>query len=236
MNYQEFLADVADEIGELISKPRVKQWFIKHIESYLKCYRTSAQQREPFTRRELPSGGKEIQVGLPSDPGDASEWLMPYRLWTDEPTSPISKHLFRPPTKAENLDAQFTLLAIIHDGQRQKSHPDHKIYFHWQGKKFFEDTNQQLAGCVWTAWSKNPEAFEGRESYCRKGIEKALEMVKANLAHSSFRKIIGWIFKKTSHFICAIIVAVIATIIAAIIVDIFADFGWIERIKHLFTR
>ncbi len=51
-----------------------------------------------------------------------------------------------------------------------------------------------------------------------------------------WRKIIGWIFKKTSHFICAIVVAVIATIIAAIIVDILADFGWIERIKEFFTK
>lgn len=50
------------------------------------------------------------------------------------------------------------------------------------------------------------------------------------------KKIIGWIFKKTSNFICAVIITVVGTVIAAIVVDIFADFGWIERIKRLFTR
>ncbi len=48
--------------------------------------------------------------------------------------------------------------------------------------------------------------------------------------------IIGWIFKKTSHLICAIVVAVIATIIATIMIDIFADFGWIKRIKEFFIE
>lgn len=51
-----------------------------------------------------------------------------------------------------------------------------------------------------------------------------------------FKKITGWIFKKTWHFICAVVVAVFAAVIAAIVVDIFADFGWIERIKAFFTR
>lgn len=55
-------------------------------------------------------------------------------------------------------------------------------------------------------------------------------------ARSPLKKIIGWIFKKTSPLICAIIVTVIATIIATIIVGIFTDFGWIERIKTFIYR
>jgi len=50
------------------------------------------------------------------------------------------------------------------------------------------------------------------------------------------KKITGWIFKKTSHLICALIVAVVAAIIAAIIIDILADFGLLERIKAFFTE
>jgi len=46
-----------------------------------------------------------------------------------------------------------------------------------------------------------------------------------------FKRIIGWIFKKTWHLIVAIIVAIIGSFIAAILIDIFGDFGWIERIK-----
>jgi len=47
-----------------------------------------------------------------------------------------------------------------------------------------------------------------------------------------FKKIICWIFKKTSHVIIAIIVG----LIVAILVDIFADFGWIERIKAVIYK
>jgi hypothetical protein len=41
------------------------------------------------------------------------------------------------------------------------------------------------------------------------------------------KRIPGWIFKKTSHFILTVIGAVIVTIV----VDIFADFGWLQSIK-----
>jgi hypothetical protein len=42
--------------------------------------------------------------------------------------------------------------------------------------------------------------------------------------------------KKIPRWICGLIVAVVVAIIAAIIVDILADFGWLERIKDLFTK
>ena len=51
-----------------------------------------------------------------------------------------------------------------------------------------------------------------------------------------FKKIIGWIFKKTSHVIGAVIIAIIGGLIVAILVDIFADFGWIERIKAVIYK
>jgi len=45
------------------------------------------------------------------------------------------------------------------------------------------------------------------------------------------KRITGWIFNKTSHFILTVIVTIFATVIAAIVVDIFADFGWLQSIK-----
>jgi len=45
------------------------------------------------------------------------------------------------------------------------------------------------------------------------------------------KKIIGWVFKKTSHLIIAIIFVIISGLILAIVVDIFNDFGWLERSK-----
>ncbi len=58
---------------------------------------------------------------------------------------------------------------------------------------------------------------------------------KAKIA-SLFKKIFGWIFKKTSHVIGAVIIAIIGGLIVAILVDIFADFGWIERIKAVIYK
>ena len=46
-----------------------------------------------------------------------------------------------------------------------------------------------------------------------------------------YKKVIGWILKKTSHLILTVIVAIFATVVAAIVVDIFADFGWLQSIK-----
>jgi hypothetical protein len=45
------------------------------------------------------------------------------------------------------------------------------------------------------------------------------------------KRIPGWIFKKTSNLIGAIIVAIIATFVATILIDILGDFGWIGKIK-----
>ncbi|MBW8039451.1 MAG: biotin transporter BioY [Planctomycetes bacterium] len=45
------------------------------------------------------------------------------------------------------------------------------------------------------------------------------------------KRITGWIFKKTSHFIWTLIVSIIAGLIVAVLVDIFGEFGWLERIK-----
>jgi len=42
--------------------------------------------------------------------------------------------------------------------------------------------------------------------------------------------------KRIPRWICGLVVAVFVAVIAAIVVDIFADFGWLERIKAFFTR
>jgi uncharacterized protein YggT (Ycf19 family) len=46
------------------------------------------------------------------------------------------------------------------------------------------------------------------------------------------KRIISWIFAKTSHFILTVIGAIVVAVIAAIVVDIFADFGWLQSIKE----
>lgn len=71
---------------------------------------------------------------------------------------------------------------------------------------------------------------------CKKPTETGRNATPAKRWKIVTKKITGWIFKKTSHFICALIVAVVAAIIAAVVVDILADFGWLERINTFFTE
>jgi len=46
-----------------------------------------------------------------------------------------------------------------------------------------------------------------------------------------WRRIIKWIFNKTSHLIGSIVIAIIATLVATIVIDILYDFGLITIIK-----
>jgi hypothetical protein len=90
---------------------------------------------------------------------------------------------------------------------------------------------------LYASQPKNTETIEPQPRLMLVAFEDALKRVKADLeteqkARSLPRRIIGWTFKKTSHFVGAIVLAVIATIFAAVIVDILADFGWIGRIKE----
>lgn len=50
------------------------------------------------------------------------------------------------------------------------------------------------------------------------------------------KKIAGWIFKKTSHFIWTLIVTIIAGLIVAVLIDIFGEFGWLDRIKAFIEK
>ena len=65
------------------------------------------------------------------------------------------------------------------------------------------------------------------------GLKKVQDWCILTKKKGMAKKIIGWIFKKTSHFIFAVFVTVVGTVIAAIVVDIFVDFGWFERIKTI---
>lgn len=65
-------------------------------------------------------------------------------------------------------------------------------------------------------------------------FDVAVQRVRLDLAkaRSIPKKIIGWIFKKTSHFVWTLII----TIIVAIIIDILGDFGLIVGIKAFIYR
>jgi len=81
---------------------------------------------------------------------------------------------------------------------------------------------------------KMAKVFEAFLEHRKDSLEVGRSTETERKVTSQLKNIIGWIFKKTWHLICAIIIAVVAAIIAAIIVDIFADLGWIEWIKTIF--
>ena len=62
-------------------------------------------------------------------------------------------------------------------------------------------------------------------------IHKQIQVEKKSKASGKvfefFKKIIAWVFKKTSHLIFTIIVGIIVTIL----IDICGDFGWLDNIK-----
>ncbi|OHB62198.1 MAG: hypothetical protein A2167_01850 [Planctomycetes bacterium RBG_13_46_10] len=115
--------------------------------------------------------------------------------------------------------------------KRMSGSTDSKLFI--TAKKILDLLDEIEAGDE-SKWRQLDTATYVLVQLCR-GVDKK-QAETGQKACCLLKKIIGWIFKKTSHFICAIVVAVIATIIAAIIVDILADFGWIERIKDFFTK
>lgn len=66
--------------------------------------------------------------------------------------------------------------------------------------------------------------------------EETEQDITPSKRRGTIKKITGWLFKKTSHVIGAIIVAIIGGLIVAILVDIFVDFGWLERIKAVIYK
>ncbi len=103
-------------------------------------------------------------------------------------------------------------------------------------KEAIADINRVMVK-LYASRPKDTEVIEPNPGLMIEVLEDVLERLK--LEHAGKRNkrlIIGWIFKKTSHLICVIIIAVIASVIAAIVVDIFADFGWIGRIKDFIYR
>ncbi len=80
-----------------------------------------------------------------------------------------------------SIDFWYTLLAIIHDGEKQGPYPHHRILFDWEGKENKSPENI-LGFAVWSFYVKGPLeeqfaksiSFDRRESYYRSIIREAL--------------------------------------------------------------
>jgi len=68
------------------------------------------------------------------------------------------------------------------------------------------------------------EKFKGKKQQSETDLDK----------ERWYKRIISWIFKKTSHVVYAVIAFVVTTVAGVILIDILANFGWFERIEKLF--
>lgn len=158
----------------------------------------------------------------------------------------------RPPTRKEKLMCGYVLLAIVHDCELQFSGTpiDRRIFFADYKGKWFERHKFCEDVCMYYHYEyRSPDMLHHPATAQEKlsQLNRTLEYVQADLARkklvetgqdttrakcwSIVKKITGWLFKKTSRLIGAIIVAIIGGLIVAVLIDIFGDFGWIERIK-----
>lgn len=146
------------------------------------------------------------------------------------------------PTDKECLARQYLILTVLHDDYIDRTAIS-PIYFTDKIKQN-EETAQvyQAIGFKYYAAFRASEQIPAERLKIKAYIIDVLKAVEANLSKQAsgktdlakglwYKRIIGWIFKKTSHIVYTIVAFVFTTIAAVILVDIFADFGWLEPIK-----
>ncbi len=203
---------------------------------------------------EIPAQPRTIYRAFwrPPLPFDPDAWIMRYYgspFYNSIVATPRVPKEPKEPDNAENLICEYIVLAVIHDNVRTKP----------QCQKLCSSCDNEWAEKLWGSinWYNSIADVNSCEERTA-NIKDALENVKADLDEKPaetgqdippakdkkkkakiaclFKKIIGWIFKKTSHVIGSVIIAIIGGLIVVILVDIFADFGWIERIKAVIYK
>lgn len=120
----------------------------------------------------------------------------------------------------------YDYMAYIDKTMRGKDWPEHKIRLRVSDKiaKMSELVEQHAAAVNLISVSPQPQ------TPLEKPAETKQDITPIEKEKEKF-KIIGWLLKKTSRLVGAIIVAIIGGLIVAILIDIFGDFGWLEGIK-----
>jgi hypothetical protein len=83
-------------------------------------------------------------------------------------------------------------------------------------------------------WLEPQKGKLNPNKYLRDLIEQFRDkfLYEADLAgRQKYKRVICWIFKKTSHFILTLIITIISGLLVAVVTDILGDFGWIGKIK-----
>lgn len=152
--YAKFINKTVDTIAQISISTQSEKHFIKHIKAFIKSYQTSEKEFINWI-----FDGKYHQSNV--EDGE--------------------KH--RQPTTAECLNWYYTLLAIIHDGQKQGNNLYRRIYFNLQEPETaFENTAKTL----WFRYAKNPENFpDNFQTTYQLLIEDALRGVNEDLLTAS---------------------------------------------------
>jgi len=190
------------------------------VQTYLKV-KDNDKCREPFHELVLDTFGQECQQAkswirqdIGHNPNVATEAKVTYlKDWTayiDRIYSWISSAFKN--GKADLLE--YKRLENLRDGL-------------WEQSNFF---------CQADTHYLETKADQLKEKITRLTTSDKADLPAKSKKKGMAKKIIGWIFKKASHFIFAVFVTIVGTVIAAIVVDIFADFGWIERIETIVRK
>lgn len=236
-DYQTFLREIRDRVSALVVEDNaVKKRFANQIgkvsdlheiykEAYKRQFEKLAKWGKTKAARDHSRKFQEWEKKREADQNAGQPPVGPAFPEDELPPNPLAWFGLRPEctlTDSQKSTRFYSLLGIVHDGYTW----EHGGRFEYI-RKDLRKKDTILDSMWWCGQLRKDPQYEGL-------IEEALTYVKKDLAEKSkgkVKKIIGWIFKKTSHFIGAIIVAIIGGLFVAILIDIFGDFGWLEQFK-----
>ena len=217
--HRDFLLEVAEKVSMWI----IDEVIMKRFKEQAKVFYDDVEKWDEKEQISNPLGRLVLPYATVSD---AHIGLL---VGDDYP-----KHKSIQYEKEKSLQADYVMLIIIHD------------------KRLKNPRTPLISNGIWSEdeeWVELKWKEISRGSACGSGdiqtqVELALERVEKDLTDNSpgteqdniqnkgkVKKIIGRVFKKTSHLIITIIIAIIGGLIVVILVDIFNDFGWLERSK-----
>jgi len=184
----------------------------------LKNWRNNKQKWEGIFDNSWMPLGRRLHVSKQVAGFDkALEWLLFHKPETGK-------------SLKDDYDAILSLARTIDDNV------DKCLFSSIEQQTFRNDRDAHWISDYLTSFEVNLTLFERKIRNIAKMAKNELATETGQKATASVGRSIWTCIKKTPRWICGLIVAVVVAVIAAIIVDILADFGWLERIKDLFTK
>lgn len=253
--HQNAILDIVNNVDRLITDKTARKRFTDHIDHFCKIVEDYGQALIPHIEKVEKAIEKLKEKGATRIP-PPNEVFPPPKDWVDiRKVSWPSK-----PTESEALMCDYVSLAMLHNYELEEQETYAQIFSDkYDGKWFQRDKfrkgipvtgdirafesfismDRKLSDCLdrYTYRPRKPVfplwwfKIEG-DRLSR--LKRAFDHVQTDLKPEKkgmAKRIIGWILKKTWHFVVTIIGAIVVGIIVTVVIDILGDFGWIEQIK-----